>query len=146
MPSNSVAPLAFYFSGDLPGDYTDLELIGTISTMDSFQKIYRPEIYNANSAAGKSSGVFQQQHAEVIISHVRGKIIPCNALDTFVGSSVKNIGFQYFNQREGIPTALTINIHLHGNDVEFDGITITLRIIPMRQGIETIVNHPEGVA
>ncbi|HBM2653451.1 TPA: DUF1852 family protein, partial [Enterobacter hormaechei subsp. hoffmannii] len=24
-----------------------------ISTMESFQKIYRPEIYNANSAAGK---------------------------------------------------------------------------------------------
>ena len=54
MPPNSVAPLAFYFSGDLLGDYTDLELISTISTMDTFQKIYRPEIYNANSAAGKS--------------------------------------------------------------------------------------------
>ncbi len=54
MPPNSVAPLAFYFSGDLLGDYSDLELIGTISTMDTFQKIYRPEIYNANSAAGKS--------------------------------------------------------------------------------------------
>ena len=54
MPPNSAAPLAFYFSGDLLGDYTDLELIGTISTMDTFQKIYRPEIYNANSAAGKS--------------------------------------------------------------------------------------------
>lgn len=54
MPPNSAAPLAFYFSGDLPGDYTNLELIGTISTMDTFQKIYRPEIYNANSAAGKS--------------------------------------------------------------------------------------------
>ncbi|MGU3782108.1 DUF1852 domain-containing protein [Burkholderia metallica] len=53
MPPNSVAPLAFYFSGDLLGDYSDLELIGTISTMDTFQKIYRPEIYNANSAAGK---------------------------------------------------------------------------------------------
>ncbi|MCF5591242.1 DUF1852 domain-containing protein, partial [Pseudomonas syringae] len=53
MPPNSAAPLAFYFSGDLLGDYTDLELIGTISTMDTFQKIYRPEIYNANSAAGK---------------------------------------------------------------------------------------------
>lgn len=52
MPPNSVAPLAFYFSGDLLGDYTDLELIGTISTMETFQKIYRPEIYNANSAAG----------------------------------------------------------------------------------------------
>ncbi|MEB0203993.1 DUF1852 domain-containing protein [Pseudomonas sp. CCC3.1] len=53
MPPNSVAPLAFYFSGDLLGDYTPLELISTISTMDTFQKIYRPEIYNANSAAGK---------------------------------------------------------------------------------------------
>lgn len=54
MPPNSVAPLAFYFAGDLLGDYSDLELIGTISTMDTFQKIYRPEIYNANSAAGKT--------------------------------------------------------------------------------------------
>ncbi|WDY55892.1 DUF1852 domain-containing protein [Pseudomonas sp. PSKL.D1] len=52
MPPHSVAPLAFYFSGDLLGDYTPLELISTISTMDTFQKIYRPEIYNANSAAG----------------------------------------------------------------------------------------------
>lgn len=54
MPPNSVAPLAFYFSGDLLSDYTNFELISTISTMDTFQKIYRPEIYNANSAAGKS--------------------------------------------------------------------------------------------
>ncbi|MDF7649495.1 DUF1852 domain-containing protein [Candidatus Pantoea formicae] len=53
MPANSVAPLAFYFSGDLLRDYTDLELISTISTMETFQKIYRPEIYNANSAAGQ---------------------------------------------------------------------------------------------
>jgi len=52
MPANSVAPLAFYFTGDLLSDYTNLELIGTISTMETFQKIYRPEIYNANSAAG----------------------------------------------------------------------------------------------
>ncbi|MFA0438483.1 hypothetical protein BCU70_13380 [Vibrio sp. 10N.286.49.C2] len=53
MPSNSVAPLAFYFFGDLLNDYTNLELISTISTMGTFQKIYRPEIYNANAAAGQ---------------------------------------------------------------------------------------------
>ncbi len=53
MPKGSVAPFAFYFSGDLLNDYTDLELISTISTMESFQKIYRPEIYNANSVAGQ---------------------------------------------------------------------------------------------
>lgn len=53
MPPNSVAPLAFYFHGDLLSDYTNLELISTISTMETFQKIYRPEIYNANAAAGQ---------------------------------------------------------------------------------------------
>jgi len=52
MPPDSAAPFAFYFLGDLLADYTNLELIGTISTMETFQKIYRPEIYNANSAAG----------------------------------------------------------------------------------------------
>lgn len=52
MPPNSVAPFALYFVGDLLADYTNLELISTISTMETFQKIYRPEIYNANSAAG----------------------------------------------------------------------------------------------
>lgn len=53
MPANSVAPLAFYFSGDLLSDYSNLELISAISTMETFQKIYRPEIYNANSVASK---------------------------------------------------------------------------------------------
>ena len=38
----------------LLNDYTSLELISTVSTMGTFQKIYRPEIYNANAAAGKS--------------------------------------------------------------------------------------------
>ena len=53
MPAGSAAPLAFYFAGDLLGDYTDIELISAISTMETFQKIYRPEIYNANSTAAQ---------------------------------------------------------------------------------------------
>ncbi|MGX1801499.1 DUF1852 domain-containing protein [Brevundimonas naejangsanensis] len=51
MPKGSVAPFAFYHVGDLTADYTHLELVSTISTMETFQKIYRPEIYNANSPA-----------------------------------------------------------------------------------------------
>ncbi len=53
LPPNSAAPLAFYFFGDLLNDYTNFELIGSIATMETFQKIYRPEIYNANSVAGE---------------------------------------------------------------------------------------------
>lgn len=55
MPPKSVAPYAFYFDEniDLLNDYSNLELISTIATMEAFQKIYRPEIYNANSVAGQ---------------------------------------------------------------------------------------------
>ena len=53
MPAGSVAPLAFYFFGDLLNDYSNLELASTIATMETFQRIYRPEIYNAHSAAGE---------------------------------------------------------------------------------------------
>ncbi|HHW7518793.1 TPA: DUF1852 domain-containing protein [Mannheimia haemolytica] len=56
MPPKSVAPYAFYFqaNADLLNDYSNLELISTIATMEAFQKIYRPEIYNANSVAGET--------------------------------------------------------------------------------------------
>ncbi|MGO3152642.1 MAG: putative oxygenase MesX [Galactobacter sp.] len=50
-PRGAAAPLAFYFRGDLLNDHSDLALAGTIATMESFQRIYRPEIYNANSSA-----------------------------------------------------------------------------------------------
>lgn len=53
MPRGSVAPLAFYHRGELLADYTDLQLAGTIGTMETFQKIYRPEIYNATEPAGE---------------------------------------------------------------------------------------------
>ena len=53
MPPHAVAPLAFYHLGSLLDDYTHLELASTISTMETFQKIYRPEIYNANSVAAE---------------------------------------------------------------------------------------------
>ncbi|MDE8649711.1 DUF1852 family protein [Rhodococcus qingshengii] len=53
LPPGGVAPLAFYFRGDLLNDYTDLQLIGTIAVMETFQRIYRPEIYNANSPAAE---------------------------------------------------------------------------------------------
>jgi hypothetical protein len=73
MPRGSVAPLAFYFRGDLLGDYSNLQLIGTISTMETFQKIYRPEIYNANSAAASiyRPSLDQQDYSQTQIAYDR---------------------------------------------------------------------------
>ena len=51
MPPDSKAPLAIYHQPDLLSNYSDLEFASLISIMESFQKIYRPEIYNSNSKA-----------------------------------------------------------------------------------------------
>lgn len=77
IPPNSVAPLAFYFFGDLLADYTNLELISTISTMETFQKIYRPEIYNANAAAGLcyNPSLKNQDHSLTKITYDRAERI-----------------------------------------------------------------------
>lgn len=73
MPENSVAPFAFYFCGDLLNDYSNLELISTISTMETFQKIYRPEIYNAHVVAGAryQPNLSNQQHSVTPIVYDR---------------------------------------------------------------------------
>ncbi len=73
MPPKSVAPLAFYFFGDLLNDYTNLELVSTISTMETFQKIYRPEIYNANTVAGQQyqASLNQSDHKRVPVFYDR---------------------------------------------------------------------------
>ncbi|MDJ1370906.1 putative oxygenase MesX [Gulosibacter molinativorax] len=73
MPRGSVAPLAFYFRGDLLNDYSALQLIGTISTMETFQKIYRPEIYNANSEAASvyRPSLEEQNFSKTLIDYDR---------------------------------------------------------------------------
>lgn len=73
LPPGAKAPLAFYFRGDLLGDYTNLQLIGTISTMETFQKIYRPEIYNANAAAADvyRPTLDQQDYSRTFVAYDR---------------------------------------------------------------------------
>ncbi|QGU28798.1 putative oxygenase MesX [Microbacterium oryzae] len=73
MPRGSVAPLAFYFEGDLLRDYSDLALAGTVSTMETFQRIYRPEIYNAHSAAGEvyRPSLENQEHSATGVTYDR---------------------------------------------------------------------------
>ncbi|ROQ38729.1 uncharacterized protein DUF1852 [Frondihabitans sp. PhB188] len=73
MPPGAVAPLAFYHRGDLLNDYSTLQLVGTISTMETFQKIYRPEIYNANSSAPAvyRPSLEQQDYSRTEISYDR---------------------------------------------------------------------------
>lgn len=79
MPASSVAPLAFYFIGDLLADYGNLEIIAAISVMETFQKIYRPEIYNANAPAAH---IFQSslQHTNYSLTQIEYDRVERNAL------------------------------------------------------------------
>ncbi|MNT94831.1 hypothetical protein D3C72_2365940 [compost metagenome] len=44
--------------------------------------------------------VLWQQHAEVVIAHVRGEVIPRDAIDAFAGFFVDDIWLQYLDQRD----------------------------------------------
>lgn len=89
--------------------------------------------------------VLWQQYAEVIIPHVRREIVSDDTLNTLVGISIHDIRLQYLNQWEGIVFAFRTDFHFNRNDFEFNGIAIASRVIPMRQRVETIVNHSQGV-
>jgi Putative oxygenase MesX len=51
MPPDAMAPLAIYHMSETLDKYDLVELSALVAVMESFQKIYRPEIYNANSKA-----------------------------------------------------------------------------------------------
>ncbi len=90
--------------------------------------------------------VLRQNDAEIVVAHVGGKIITDNAFDTLVGFLIDDCRFQDLDQREGVVIVATVNGHLDRDDIKLDRIAITFWIVPMRQGIETIVDHPQGIA
>jgi hypothetical protein len=90
--------------------------------------------------------VRREQDAEVVVAHVRREIVPRDAVDAFVRFLVEDAGFQYLDQRKYSTAAAGIHAHLHGDDLEFDGVAISRRIVPMRQVIEAVVNHLQCVA
>ncbi|KJX86374.1 hypothetical protein SY94_3826 [Agrobacterium tumefaciens] len=90
--------------------------------------------------------VLRQQDAEVVIADIGRKIIADNAINALVGFSINDVRFQDFNQRKSIIPAFSTNIHFDGYDFELDRIAVAFRVIPMRQCVETIVDHPQGIA
>ena len=85
----------------------------------------------------------RQQYAEVIITHIGGEVVPDNAADARVLCVIRDVCFQYLDRREAF--AIAFNVDVDGNDFKLDRITIAIGVIPMRQGIETIVNHRQRI-
>src|SRR5690606_16271758 len=90
--------------------------------------------------------VLRQDYAEVIIPNVRGEIVADDSLDPVVVFPIHDSRIQDFNQRKGVNIATRIDIQFNGNDIKLECVAITFRIVPVRQSIETIVAHLQGVA
>ncbi len=88
--------------------------------------------------------VIQQQHAEVVITHIRREVIANNAFNTLIGFSVKDVGFEHFNRGKSVATA--VNIDIHGDDVQLHRVTIAGWVIPTRHGVKTVVDHAKRIA
>src|SRR5690554_1663616 len=86
--------------------------------------------------------MLHQEDTKIIVPHVRGKIVADNSLNAIIGLSIDNTCFQYFNQRQ---RSAFLDFCLNRNNIEFNGITVTFRIIPVRQGVEAIIDHDQGI-
>lgn len=53
MPTGSTAPFAIYLKDGDIHRFTPVELASLVAVMDTFQRIYRPEIYNRHKPAGE---------------------------------------------------------------------------------------------
>jgi len=90
--------------------------------------------------------VLGQQHAEVVVAHVRGEVVPHDAFDALVVGLVDDIGLQDLDQRKDVATAGGADMHFGGDDLEFDGVAVAFGVVPMRQVVEPLVDHPQRVA
>ena len=52
---------------------------------------------------------------------------------------VQNRCFQYFDRRKSLSTGL--DFYINGDDVQFDGISVSVWVVPVCQRIKTVINH-----
>ncbi len=89
--------------------------------------------------------VLGKNNAEVVITHIGREVVPDDTVDALTGFLVDDGCFKDFNQREFIASTVTRNPQRDGNDVQLDRIAIAFGVIPLRQGIEPVVDHLQGV-
>lgn len=89
--------------------------------------------------------VLRQHDAEVVIANIRREIVAHDAINAPVQLRVDDVGLQDLDQRKR-SAGLHATVHLNRDDLEFNRVAITRGIVPMRQVIETVVDHLQGFA
>lgn len=98
-------------------------------------------------AEGSLVLVVRQQHdAEIVIAHVRREIVADHARDALAGGVIDDVGFKNFDQGQRVIVAVIAHAHFDGNNFKLDTVTIPLWVVPVRQGVEPVVDHLQRVA
>ena len=95
---------------------------------------------------GTIAVVLRQPDTEVVVAHVGGEVVPHHARNALAGVLVDDRRLEHFDRREGVVLVLGPHAQLAGDDVELDGVAIRLGVVPVRQGVEAVVDHRQGIA
>ena len=84
--------------------------------------------------------VLGQHDAEVVITHIRREVVAHDAVDAPVQLLIDDVGLQDLEKGKS-RVGLHTNIQLDGDDLQLNGVAITGGVVPMRQVVETVVDH-----
>ena len=88
----------------------------------------------------------RQQHAEVEIADIGGEVVPDDPAVALPGSRVEDLRVQDLEQRELLILSVRRELQSDRDDLEFDGVTVPVRVVPVREVVEPAVDHRQGVA
>ncbi len=88
----------------------------------------------------------RKHHAEVVVAHIGREIIADHAAAAGAGEPVKDAGVENLEQGELLPFVIRGEVHVCRNDLEFQGVALAVRVVPVGQGVETPVDHRQGIA
>jgi hypothetical protein len=98
-----------------------------------------------NAEGGLAFVAGRQHHAEIVVAHVGREVVADDAFGARAGARVDDGRPQHLDQRERI-AAIAIDVHLHRDDVQLDRVAVRVRVVPMRQVVEAVVDHADRVA
>ncbi len=136
-------------AGNADADHRRLAEIGAVGVR--FQKVleqFAVKITEAfRNAEGRLSLVAgRQYHAEIVVTHIGREVVADDALGASAGTRVDNGRAQHLDQRERIAAIGSIDVHLHRDDVQLNGVAVRARVVPVRQVVEAVVDHADRVA
>lgn len=95
---------------------------------------------------GPALVVLRQQDAEIVIPHIGREVVSGDAINPPVILPVQDGRLHDLDQGETLELDAVTNACLGRDDLKLDRISVTVRVVLIRQGVEAVVYHGESLA